>query len=69
LHLETKIALGIKIIEYAYANYPFLLKCNQSNVQKGIFKTVEEEIEAAIPILEELEFGKIVTLLKSKKQQ
>jgi spore coat polysaccharide biosynthesis protein SpsF len=64
LHLETKIPLGMDIIKHAEANYPFLLKCNQSNVQKGNYKTVEEEIEAVIPVLEALEFKKIISLLK-----
>ena len=67
LYLKTKITMGTKIIEYAYENYPFLLKCNQSNVQKAIYTTVEEEMQVAIPILEELEFSKIVNLLKTNK--
>lgn len=68
LHLETKIPLGMDIIRYANAHYPFLLECNQSNVQKGNYKTIEEEMEAAIPILEALEFKKMVTLLQTIKQ-
>jgi spore coat polysaccharide biosynthesis protein SpsF len=66
LHLETKIPLGLKIIEYAALQYPFLLKCNQTNVQKGNSKTIEEEIKVAIPILEALELSKIVSLLQTK---
>ena len=69
LHLETKIPLGIEIIKYADLQYPFLLECNQSNLQKGNYKTVEAEIEAAIPVLEALEFKKIVTLLQTIKQK
>ena len=68
LHLETKIPLGLQLLEYADLQYPFLLKCNQTNVQKRNSKTIEEEIKVAIPILEALELNKIVNLLQTKKQ-
>lgn len=67
LHLETKIPLGIEIIKYTNIKYPFLLKSNQSNVQKANYKTLDAEIEKAIPVLEELEFKRIVSLLQTKQ--
>jgi spore coat polysaccharide biosynthesis protein SpsF len=67
LHLETKIPLGIEIIKHANIKFPFLLKSNQANVQKENYKTLEQEIEKVIPILEELEFKKVVALLQTKK--
>jgi spore coat polysaccharide biosynthesis protein SpsF len=69
LHLETKIPIGLDIIRHAKLHYPFLLECNQLNVQKGNYKTLEQEIEAAIPVLESLEFKNIVTLLQIKKKE
>jgi len=56
----------MELIKYAIVHYPFLLNCNQSNVQKGNFKTLNEEIAAAIPILKELEFSKIINLLQKQ---
>lgn len=66
LHIETKVPLGMEIIKYATKHYSFLFECNQTNVQKGNYKTIEEEMDAAIPILETLEFKKIITLLREK---
>ena len=52
-----------------YTADTMIIECNQSNVQKGNYKTVEEEIEAAVLVLEALEFKKTVTLLQTKKQE
>lgn len=69
LHIESKIPLGIEIIKYANTKFPFLLKSNKTNVQKENYKTLEEEIEKVIPVLEELEFKKIVSLLQTKNKK
>jgi spore coat polysaccharide biosynthesis protein SpsF len=69
LHLETNIPLGIEIINYANTKFPFLLNSNKTNVQKANYQTLEEEIDKVIPVLEELEFKKVVSLLQIKKQK
>ncbi|KVV13959.1 cytidylyltransferase domain-containing protein [Flavobacterium sp. TAB 87] len=66
LYLMTKIPLGLRMIEYVVDRFPFLFECNQSNIQKDNCKTLEEEIDVAIPILEKLELTRLVNVFKSK---
>ncbi|WP_432222930.1 cytidylyltransferase domain-containing protein [Flavobacterium sp. TMP13] len=66
LYSITKIPLGLRMIEYVVDRFPFLFECNQSNIQKDSCKTLEEEIDFAIPILEKLELTRLVNVFKSK---
>jgi spore coat polysaccharide biosynthesis protein SpsF len=66
MQLDTKIPGGILLIDFALEQHPYLFEVNQGNYQKGNYTNLEQEIEAAKPILELLEFKKILSLLQEK---
>lgn len=66
VHLATGIAVGIKLVEYCIVNHPWIFEANKNNFQKGNYSSLAEEIENVKPILEELEFEKVLILLASQ---
>jgi spore coat polysaccharide biosynthesis protein SpsF len=57
---------GIKLVEQTFHLYPWLFETNSTNFQKRNYATFAEELEYVKPILEQLEFKKIVSLLDSQ---
>jgi RimJ/RimL family protein N-acetyltransferase len=51
---------GIKLVEQNFNRYPWLFETNSTNCQKKNYATLAEELEHVKPILEHLEFKKIV---------
>lgn len=69
IHLSSGISLGLSLIDYCLEKYPWLFECNRKNFQKGNYATLEEEFENVMPILEEYEFKKIISLFLSQKEK
>lgn len=57
---------GLELVDFGLKNFPWLFEVNQQNHQKRNYKNLQEEWEEAKPILESLEFKKLVTVLKKK---
>lgn len=66
IHLQTGIPVGIQLIEHSIKNHPWIFESNQNNFQKGNYTSLADEIENVKPILEQLEFEKVLTLLASQ---
>lgn len=66
IHLKTGITVGQKLVDYCIEHYPWIFESNQNNFQKGNYPSLAEEIENVKPILEQLEFKKVLTLLASQ---
>jgi spore coat polysaccharide biosynthesis protein SpsF len=60
---------GIKLVEQTFHLYTWLFETNSTNFQKKNYATLAEELEHVKPILEQLEFKKIVSLLDSQTPQ
>lgn len=67
IHEATNIPVGISLIDYAIKNHPYIFEINRYNYQKVSGLNLEQEIEAATPILEQLEFKKILSFLDDSK--
>lgn len=66
VHLKNKIPIGLDLIDYCVDNYPWIFEVNQNNFQKGNYASLAEEIASVKPILEQLEFKKVLSLLDSQ---
>lgn len=66
IHLKTGIPVGLKLVEHCVGQYSWIFESNQNNFQKGNYASLAEEIENVKPILEQLEFEKVLTLLASQ---
>lgn len=66
IHSQTGIPVGLKLVEYCMEHHPWIFESNQNNFQKGNYASLAEEIENVKPILEQLEFEKVLTLLASQ---
>lgn len=53
---------GLKLIDFALVNYPWIFEANQSNFQKKQYATLEEEQLAAKELLKSLDFNRIINL-------
>lgn len=62
---KRKVSPGLELIKYCFDKYPWIFEVNTSNIQKTTYKTIEEEIEIATPILEKYDFKKIISLLNA----
>lgn len=69
VHLKTGIAIGLKLVEHCIEHYPWIFESNRNNFQKGNYPSLAEEIENVKPILEQLEFEKVLTLLASQSRK
>jgi spore coat polysaccharide biosynthesis protein SpsF len=64
--IGNKINLnGLKLVDYVFVNYPWILEINKDNYQKSSYKTIEEEFEVASPILDKFEFLRLQSFLKN----
>ena len=66
LHLKNEIPIGLDLIDYCTEHYSWIFEVNQNNFQKGNYASLEEEIANVKPILEQLEFKKVLSLLDSQ---
>ncbi|UPT70015.1 MAG: hypothetical protein M0D53_12865 [Flavobacterium sp. JAD_PAG50586_2] len=66
LHLKTGIAIGSKLVDYCLEHHPWIFEANRNNFQKGNYTSLADEIQNVKPILEQLEFEKVLTLLASQ---
>lgn len=61
---KNGLPLGLDLISFIIKNYDWLFNVNETNYQKRKYGSLKEEITNAIPILENLEFNRIVNELK-----
>jgi spore coat polysaccharide biosynthesis protein SpsF len=68
LYNKRMMRVGIKLVKYVMYRYPWLLKINQNNYQKKGIVNKNQEINAAIKILEQSNLHYTASLLKHLKQ-
>jgi spore coat polysaccharide biosynthesis protein SpsF len=60
---KRKVSPGLDLIIYCLKQYPWIFKLNQKNIQKTIYKNIQEEIEIAKPILDKYGFEKLISFI------
>lgn len=64
--VNEKCGPGIELVSNALKEYPWLFEANMANIQKLQFRTVSEELKAAIALLERVEMKSSADVLRSK---
>lgn len=67
-HFDMNEAPNIGVIEKIYNESGWLFELNQNNFQKQQFKSKEEEIDAAISLLDSLDFNHTIQILRGEKE-
>lgn len=60
---KRKILPGLDLIKYCLEEYPWIFTVNQNNIQKNNYKSIQEEIEVAKPILSEYGFNRLISVI------
>jgi len=66
---ERKIPVDLALVKYCKEYYGWLFEVNKSKYQKKVYKSLEEEIDKARPLLREYEFNRLSSFLKLKNDQ
>lgn len=65
---KFNIPIGMELIKYCKEHYEWLFEVNQSNYQKNVYTSLEEEIQKIRPLLQEYEFNRLSYFLKDKNE-
>ena len=63
---KAKYIVGMELISFVNSHFPWLWEVNLDSYQKVNYSSLNEELEAAIKILNKADLGKAAELLKSK---